>query len=312
MGDYDPDRVRKMKRPHGLPFEHRQDRARRPQCAGCRAFGAVLHRGAGVPGLRRLSGGDGAGRHGVPALQPRPSRHRVGRLDEAPRRQMSSSITSPSRSRPSTRSCGRATICAGTGSRSISRAAAAPAASSRSNSATPTITGSRSTGASTRSAATAHVRPAPNGRVRAASRTRSPTRCAARTRPCTTRRCSRLSDRREAYPSGGRFLRSLAHSATSTAASSRAVAQRRGGGQNARQDQDRHDQRQRDENADRQRCAQHRDDQRKNDEQQAPTTTPIKNQTRPMAQRSQAICQHSRARGVRPLRQPARLGHGGG
>jgi catechol 2,3-dioxygenase-like lactoylglutathione lyase family enzyme len=64
----------------------------------------------------------------------------------------------------------RATICDGTGSRSISPAAAAPDANSRSNSATRTTTGWRSTGASIRSAAKGMSARRPNGRACRASK----------------------------------------------------------------------------------------------------------------------------------------------
>ena len=79
-----------------------------------------------------------------------------------------------------------------TGSRSISKGAAAPAASLPSSSAIPTTTGSKFIGASTRSAARAGPGRATNGTGCAVSRRQSPIRCPARTPRCTTPRCSRL------------------------------------------------------------------------------------------------------------------------
>jgi catechol 2,3-dioxygenase-like lactoylglutathione lyase family enzyme len=77
------------------------------------------------------------------------------------------------------------------GARSSSRAAAAPAARSRSSSSIPTAITSNSTGASTRSAMTAaRGRPRSGGRRRA-WRTPCASRRPARTRRCTMRRCGR-------------------------------------------------------------------------------------------------------------------------
>ncbi len=88
----------------------------------------------------------------------------------------------------------RATISALMASPSISKDAAAPAARSPSSSVTPMATVWRSIGASTRSAVTAERGPPPNGKAREASPRRSPIRWAARTRRCTTRRCCGKAD----------------------------------------------------------------------------------------------------------------------
>ena len=169
---YDPDRVKSLQRPHGLPFRIGKLGTRRAERARRGALGAVLHRGAGLPRSPTSIPRRWCRAAWSFCAATRPSRHRARRLDEERKRRMSSSTTSPSRSPPSTRSSARATICAGTASRSISPAAAAPDASSRSNSATLTITGWRSTGASTRSAATGMSARRPSGRACRASKER--------------------------------------------------------------------------------------------------------------------------------------------
>jgi hypothetical protein len=80
--------------------------------------------------------------------------------------------------------------CAPTGSGSTLPAAVAPGVKSPSNFTTPTITAWRSIGGSIRSAATATSARQASGKARAAL----PMRCAARTRPCTTARCSKAED----------------------------------------------------------------------------------------------------------------------
>ena len=78
------------------------------------------------------------------------------------------------------------------GSRSISPADGAPAVSSRSNFAIPTIIGWRSTGASIRSAATGMCARRQNGKVRRAWSKPSLTLSAGKTRPCTIPYCSMM------------------------------------------------------------------------------------------------------------------------
>ena len=159
MVDYDPDRVRKMKRPHGLPFSigkighvvlNVQDVER-----SARFYTEVLgfqisdvYPEEMVPG-------------GMVFLRCNPDHHGIALVGStnAPAENVElnhiafevATLDEVLRARDHLRRHG---------SRSISRAGAAPAASSRSNSATRTITGSKSTGASTRSAATVLVRPA--------------------------------------------------------------------------------------------------------------------------------------------------------
>ena len=81
------------------------------------------------------------------------------------------------------------------GAKSSSKAAAAPAARSRSSSSIPTAIISNSTGASTRSAMTAARGRPRNGGRRRAWRTPCASRRPARTRRCTTPRCATASAR---------------------------------------------------------------------------------------------------------------------
>ena len=128
---------------------------------------------------------------GMVFLRCNPDHHGIALVGSLrSRRPMPTSTISPSRSQRSTRSYGRTTICAGKGSRSTLPADAAPVVRSPSNSAIPTITGSKFTGASIRSAATAMSALRASGRARAVWRMPSPTQCAVRTRRCMIHRCS--------------------------------------------------------------------------------------------------------------------------
>jgi hypothetical protein len=169
----------------------RQAGPRRAERVRRGTLGAVLHRGARLRDLRRLSGGDGSGRHGVSALQRRPSRHRARRLDDDRGRECRAqppclrgrhSRRGRPRARPSAPPRGHDRF-----RRSPPRRMPARGRIPR----PPTITGWRSTGASIRSAATGKCARRPSGRACRASRRPSPTRFAARTRHCTIRRCSR-------------------------------------------------------------------------------------------------------------------------
>ena len=197
--------------PHDHPLRRPENRTRRDLRFGYRTLEALLYRGAGLPGLRRLRRLDDAGRHGVPALQRRPSLPGAGRR-QGRCRQRQEPAPYRLRARDDRRGdSAPATICWRTAPRSPSTAAAAPAARSRSSSSIPTAITSSSTGASTRSAPTAARGRGTNGASRPASKRPCASRPRARTRPCTTPRCARGSRRRptgrKVFFAGGAPLR---------------------------------------------------------------------------------------------------------
>src|ERR1700737_3030708 len=134
---YNPDRVRRLQRPHGLPFRigklgHVVLNVRDVE-RSARFYTEVLgfqisdvYPEEMVPG-------------GMVFLRCNPDHHGIALVGSMRAEAANVELNHVAFE--------RATICAATGSRSISPAAAAPGASSRSNSAIPTTTGSRSTGA---------------------------------------------------------------------------------------------------------------------------------------------------------------------